>query len=606
MLPSAGSTGAAGRGVSALGRLARGVTAAGVNAALDGRVLPRDGSRPARVGTARSLRAASVGNEERTITGALMGTTTALLLLACANVANLLLARGTSRRREIAIRVALGAGRARLARQLLLESVVLALAAVVVAVPVTWYGIGWVRDAVPATDPMVPAYMQWSMDARTFVYAVGAALLTGLLFGLAPVIAVTGRQLQTPLREGGGAAGGPVQRRAHGVLVVAQMALALGLLATAALFVRTYAGQANVPLGYDTSHLMTMRVYLAGPRYDQETERQRAMDGIASRLRAVPGARAAAVSDLVPLDDQGGSYARAEIDGRTFDRGREPEVFYAGVAGRWPETFDLAVGAGGRAFRQDELAGGAPVALVNARLASTFWPGDDPIGHRFRIAEDGSWPWMTVIGVVPDIRTVKLDESRATPPTAYLPLRFVSTRNYAIIVRTEGEPRTVVRDVRAIVHAVDPSLALFDVYSMDDVRWLSYWMYILWGSLFGAFGAIALLLAGLGVYGVIHYTVARRTREIGLRIALGASRQQVVNPLLRRSAFLSAIGVAIGLGAAVPITPIVGGLLIGVTPLDPVSFAGASAVLITIALVATWIPAWRASDVDPAVTLRNE
>ncbi len=606
MAPSLGAPGAVSRGVSALGRLAPGTTLSRANAALDARVLPPAGSRPLRVGAARSLRAAGVGSEERTITGALMGTTTALLLLACANVANLLLARGTSRSREIAIRAALGAGRARLARQLLLESVALALAGAAVALPVAWYGIGWVRDAVPATDPMVPAYMQWSMDVRTFGYAVGAALLTGLLFGLVPALAGTGRQIQTPLREGAGASGGRVQRRTHRVLVVAQIALALALLATASLFVRTYVGLANVRLGYDASHLMTMRVYFAGARYQQATERERAVDAIATLLRALPGARAGAVSDLVPLDDQGGSDAKAEIDGRTFDRGREPDVFYAGVAGRWPETFDLAIAAGGRTFHDDELAGRAPVALVNAKLASTFWPGENPIGRRFRLAESDASPWMTVIGVVPDIRTVKLDESRATPPTAYVPHRFVSTRNYAIVVRTEGDPRSVVSGVRAVVRAVDPSLALFDVYSMDEVRWLSYWMYILWGTLFGVFGTVALALAGLGVYGVMHYTVARRTHEIGLCIALGASRLQVVGPLLRQSAVLSVMGVAIGLGAAVLVMPMVGSLLIGVTPFDPVSVAGASAALITIALVATWIPAWRASDVDPAVTLRRE
>jgi predicted permease len=604
--PALGAAGAASRGVTLLGRLLPEAVLSRANAELASRVLPPAGTRAARSGVALPLRAANVGGEERTITGALMGATSVLLLIACANVANLLLARGAGRRREIAVRAALGAGRARIFRQLLMESVLLALAAALIALPFAWYGIGWVRDAVPVTDPMVPSYMQWSMDARTFGYAIGVALLTGLLFGLAPAFDATGRHLQNPLREGVGAAGSRVQRRTHRILIVAQMALALGLLATASLFVRTYAGLYRVPLGYDTAHLMTMRMYFSGPRYDQAPERERAIDDIALRLRTLPGAHAATVSDLVPLDDQGGSDASAEVDGRTFDEGKEPTVHYAGVAGRWPETFDMRIAPGGRTFRDEELLGKAPVAVVNAMLASTFWPGQNPLGRRFRIAEDETWPWMTVIGVVPDIRTVKLDESRATPPTAYMPHRFVSTRNYGIVVRTQANPESVIGDVRAAVRAVDPSLALFDVYSMEEVRWLSYWMYALWGTLFGVFGVIALVIAGVGVYGVMYYTVARRTREIGLRVALGASRPQVVGPMLRQSALLSALGLAIGLGAAYFITPIVGSLLIGVSPIDPVGLAHVSVTLVVIALVATWIPAWRASDVDPMIALRDE
>jgi len=237
-------------------------------------VLPAAGSRTARSGTARSLRSSGVGNEERTITGALMGATSLLLLIACANVANLLLARGAGRRREMALRAALGASRARIMRQLLLESVLLAVVAAIVALPLAWYGIAWVRDAVPPTDPMVPSYMQWAMDARTFAWAFGIALMTGLAFGLGPAFDATGRRLQTPLREGSGAAASRVQRRTHNALIVTQIALAVVLLATASLFVRTYAGLYSVPLGYDAAHLMTSRVFFAGSV--QRTGRARA------------------------------------------------------------------------------------------------------------------------------------------------------------------------------------------------------------------------------------------------------------------------------------------------------------------------------------------
>jgi putative ABC transport system permease protein len=415
----------------------------------------------------------------------------------------------------------------------------------------------------------------------------------------------TGRRLLSPLREGTGAGSGPVQRRVHNALIVAQIALAVVLLAGASLFVRTYASLSRVELGYDLSHLMTMRFYFAGPAYETAEARHRFVDEIGRRLETLPGAAASMVSDLVPLDDQGGSDSPAEIEGRTFDEGRAPTLHYAGVAGRWPETFDLRL-IGGRTFHEHELAGTAPVALVNRRLADTFWPGADPIGRRFRVAEIDAGPWFTVIGVVPDIRTVKLDEGGVTPPTAYLPHRFISTRNYGLVIRTRSTPESVTADARTAVHAVDPSVALFDVYPMAQVRWLSYWMYVMWGTLFAVIGAIALVLAAIGVYGVVFYTVSQRTREIGLRVALGARRAQVVRPMLRQVGTLAVAGLAIGVPAAYAITPVVGSLLIGISPNDAAGFIAVSLILIAVALAATWLPAWRASAVDPVIALRDE
>jgi putative ABC transport system permease protein len=602
--PASGAAVGGSRTVSVLGRLAPGVTLEQANAELGARVLPARESRGPRAGLARAYRSAAIGSEERTITGALMGATTVLLLIACVNVANLLLARGAGRRREIAVRTALGASRGRIIRQLLAESILLSLMAAVVALPLAWYGINWVHDAVPPSEPLGPYFVDWSLDLRTFAYAVSIALVTGLAFGLAPALDASGRRIVNPLRAGAGVASNRVQRRVHAALIVAQLALAVVLVAGASLFVRTYVSLSRVELGYDMSPLMTLRVYFAGTAYDSADARAAAVDQIAARLATLSSAHAATVTDLVPLDDQGGSDAPVEIDGRSFEKGNEPEVHYAGVAGRWPETFDLRL-VSGRTFHDHELASAAPVALVNAKLAATFWPGANPLGRRFRLAEDASNPWLSVIGVVPDIRTVKLDESRSTPPTAYLPHRFISTRNYGIVVRSRSQPGAVVPDVRAVVKAVDPSLALFDVYSMEYVRWFSYWMYVMWGTMFGVFGSIALLIAAVGVYGVVFYTVTQRTREIGLRVALGARRGQVVGPMLRQVGLLSAIGLTIGLAATFFVTPVVGSLLLGVTPNDPAGLAAVSLLLAAIALVATWVPAWRASAVDPTLALRE-
>jgi len=604
MKPALGAAGAASRGTSFLARLKPDTSVERANADLASHVLPVSGTRSVRVGFARLLSANAVGSEERTITGALMGATTLLLLIACANVANLLLARGAGRRREIAVRAALGASRGRIVRQLLMESVLLALIASALALPLAWFGIDWVHNAVPASEPLGPYYVDWSLDVRTFAYAIAIALATGVAFGLAPAFDAAGRRLLNPLREGAGASASRAKRRVHSALIVVQMALALLLLAGASLFVRTYAGQRSVALGYDTSHLMTMRVYLAGTPYDAAPARIRAVDRIAAELRTLPGAHAATVTDLVPLDDQGGSDGPAAVEGRVFEEGKEPTVHFAGVAGRWPETF--AVGVNGRTFTDTELESQAPVALVNARLAGTFWPNENPIGRRFRLTEEEPNPWLTVIGVVPDIRTLKLDESGVTPPTAWLPHRFVSTRNWGIVVRTQANPESVTAAVSAAVHTVDPSLALFDVYPMEQVRWLSYWMYVMWGTMFGVFGIIALFIAAVGVYGVIYYTVAQRTKEIGLRVALGARRAQVVGPMVRQVGALAIAGILLGLGGAVATTPLIGSLLLDVSPNDPASFAVVSVLLAVIAIVATWIPAWRASNVDPLVALRHE
>jgi len=602
---SLGASGAASRGISILGRLGPDRTLEQANAELGGRVLQARGSRSLRAGFARTYASTVIGGEERTITGALMGATTVLLLIACVNVANLLLARGAGRRREIAVRASLGASRARIARQLLVESVLLAFVAAVVALPLAWYGIRWVHDAVPPTEPLGPYYVDWSLDARTFGYALLSAVVTGVIFGLAPALSATGPHLLSPLREGAGAASGRVQRRVHSALIVVQMALALVLLAAASLFVRTYVGQRAIGLGYDPSRLMTFRVYFAGTGYDAPETRIQAVDRIAASLQSLPSAYASTVTDLVPLDDQGGSDAQVLIEGRASEAGREPTVHYAGVAGQWLETFDLRLVAG-RTFYDYELTRDAPVALVNAKLAATFWPGENAIGRRFRFADEAANPWFSVIGVVPDIRTVKLDESEATPPTAYVPHRFISTRNYGIVVRSRHEPGSVVPDVRAAVRGVDPSLALFDVYPMEQVRWLSYWMYVMWGTMFGVFGLIALLMAAVGVYGVVFYTVSQRTREIGLRVALGARRAQVVAPMMRQVGVLSAIGLAIGLVGAIAVTPFVGSLLLNLSPHDPVSFAAVSIVLAVAALAATWVPAWQASAVDPMIALRDQ
>jgi putative ABC transport system permease protein len=280
-------------------------------------------------------------------------------------------------------------------------------------------------------------------------------------------------------------------------------------------------------------------------------------------------------------------------------------MFYAGVTGHWFGTFDVGLLAG-RDFTDRELRDSVPVAVVNQIMADAFWPTEGALGRRFQMVGDSSGTWFTVIGVAPDIRTVKLDENRSTPPTAYLPYRFVPTRDYALIARSRGTAASLAPVLRQAVHRADPSVPVFNVWTLRDVHWLSFWMYGMWGTIFAVFGAVALFLAAIGVYGVIYYSVSRRTREVGVRVALGAGRRRVIALVVREGMTLAGLGIVLGLAGSLALTGVVSSLLIGVSATDPWSFAGVALVLALVALVASLIPARRAARVDPMVALRYE
>ncbi len=555
------------------------------------------------MGEARSLQGSITGSDERIVAAAMLGATTFLLLIACANVANLLLTRAIGRQREIAVRAAIGAGRHRIARQLITEAVLLAVLACVVALPVIRQALRWIAAAIPPSDAF-PYYVHWSLDLPTFCYAALASLATGILFGLGPALLAARVPLQEALRTGTqGSGSGPRQHRLRHTMVVAEVALALVLLVGAALFVRTWVGIRATELGYDTSRIMTMRFYLPGARYDSAGPRTRVVADIARRMQALPGVEAAAVSDLIPLDDEGGAEGEITIEGDAGDTRRS--IAYCGVTGDWFGTLGLTL-VSGRAFSEQETRDSVPVAVINRVMARQFWPGRNALGQRFRLAGDATRTWFTVIGVAPDIRTVKLDENRRTPPTVYLPYRFTPTRDYGVLLRTRALPAAITGEARTALHAADPSLPLFNVWTMDEVRYLSYWMYVLWGLLFGSFGISALVLAALGVYAVIYYSVAQRTREIGARVALGAQRADILRLVLGQGLALASTGVAIGLAGALALTRVVGSLLIGVSATDPLSFLGVALFLTATALLASYLPALRATRVDPLEALRQE
>ena len=553
---------------------------------------------------ARPLGAAFVGSDERLVAAAMLGATAFLLLIACANVANLLLTRAVARHRETAVRAALGASRRRIAAQMTTEGLLLAGIACVVSLPVAWQALRWIQAAIPPSDPY-PYFVHWSLDGRAFLYAATASLITGTVFGLLPAMHVTRGRLADSLKEGTlGAGTGARGARVREALVVAEVSLALVLLVGASLFVHTFVGLRRTELGYDASRLMTMRVFLPGARYDSSAARTRFVEELLRRVAAVPGVASATVSDLIPLDDEGGSRGEAVAD-RSASGDVRTSIAYSGVAGAWFDTFGERLLAG-RAFTERDWRDSVPVAVINARMAERLWPGGSAIGRRFRIAADSSRTWFTVVGVTANIRIVKLDETEVDVPHAYVPFRFTPTRDYGVIVRTPLDASAVASGVRAAIHAVDGTAPVFKVWTMDEVRYLSFWMYAVWGTIFAVFGGVALALSAVGVYAVIFYSVAQRTREFGVRLALGARRADVVRLVLGKGLRLAGLGVFVGLIAALGLTGVVESLLIGVSATDPLSFAAVAVMLFAVAAVASYVPAVRATRVDPLVALRAQ
>jgi putative ABC transport system permease protein len=558
------------------------------------------------VGTARPLREDFLPNDVKLIVSTMMGAVMFVLLIAVANVANLTLTRAVGRQRELAIRAAIGAGRFRIVRQLLTEAVIVALVAGVVAIPLTWQGLRLVDMGIPAEDP-IPYYMKWSLDTPTLVYTAVVSLLTGVLFGLAPAVQAARGQLTSSLKEGArGASGGARHNRLRSALVVAEVALSLVLLVGASLFVRTFVGLGHMPVGFDPSRILTMRFYLPGERYDRTLAKQQIVDDIVRRVEALPGVEAATISNTIPLDG-GGAGDGVIVEGQTVEKGKEPPIFWTGVGGHWLATLGVKLESG-RTFTAAELRDSARVAVIDQTMAAKLWPKEDAIGRRFRLASDTSRQAFTVIGVARNIRIEGLDDNEAPQPSAFMPYYFLPVRNHGLMVRVrEGSaPASVTSAVRGAIRAADPAVPVFNVQPMQKVRELSFWQYGLFGSMFGAFGAIALFLAAIGVYGVISYGVTQRTRELGVRVALGAQRRDVVGLVVRQGMSLAGIGIGVGLLGAVGVTRVVKSLLIGVSPTDPLSFGGVAAFLAGVALLASVIPARRATEVDPIVALRAE
>ena len=537
----------------------------------------------------------------------MMASVAFVLLIACANVANLLLARAAARAKEMAVRVALGANGWRVIRQLLTESLVVALIGASLGIGFAYAFLQWIKANLLAG---IPFWMQFRIDGQVLLFTTAVAVATGLVFGVVPAIQSARPNLNETLRDAGarGTSASRARQRLRGGLVIGEMALSLVLLVGAALLVRSFLGLQNVKPGFDPARLLTMRVTLSGPRYDSAYKRFGFWERVLTDLNARPGIESASITNNIPL---GGSNNNSLFvaENQPVPLGQEPLLEIRWVSPRYLETLRVPV-LRGRMFTQQEWADSGVagrVAVVNKYMAEKLWGSmDAAIGKRFAfgVATDTSRKWITIVGVAADIKHKQLTQKPDLQ--GYMPYRQGGWNSAAIIVRTRGEPTAATNTVLAALEATDPLIPAYRVMSMDATIQRSYWQQALYGKLFAAFAAIAVVLAAVGVYGVISYAVSQRTQEIGVRVALGAQRRDVLRLIVGQGALLGTVGVAIGLAGALAVTRFLRTMLFGVSPFDAASFVGVSTALAAIALLASYIPARRAARVDPVEALRHE
>jgi predicted permease len=539
-----------------------------------------------------------------------------VLLIACANVANLLLVRATGRRREMAIRSAIGGSRGRIVRQLLTESLVLSLAGGLLGLLVGTLGIRALLAVNTANIPRVGAEGALvGVDWRVLAFTLAVSIGTGVVFGLFPALQASKSDLTTALKESAGRSGtGFRQNKTRSILVVAEVALALVLLIGSALLIRTAVALAHVDPGFDPRNVLTMRMSLTGPQYLESAGVARVVREGVERLRALPGVVEASASCCVPLE--GGYGLPFLIVGRPADGPFHGGGGWMTVSPGYFEVFRIPVRRG-RTFTERDDRQGPPVAIINEAMARQFWPDGDPLGSRLVIGrgimrEFADEPERQIVGVVADSRDNGLantPQPKMFIPQAQLPdaanALNVRLTPIAWVVRTQGQPELLSQAVQEQLRQVT-GLPVSDVRSMETVvsRSTSRQQFNMW--LMAVFGACALLLAAIGIYGLMAYSVQQRMQEMGIRLALGAPAARVKNLVVLHGMKLAAIGGAAGLAAAWGLGRYLSSFLFGVTTHDPLVFIGVPALLMLVALAAVWIPARRASRIDPVIALRTE
>ncbi len=523
-----------------------------------------------------------------------------VLLVACANVANLLLARASVRKREMALRASLGAGRARLIRQLLTESLLLALAGGAAGIVLGAWGIDVLRTMLPAGTPRLESI---ALDLPVLLFALAVSVLTGVLFGLAPALEASRVNLSSALTAG---SRGTDRRggRLRASLVVAEVALALVLLVGAGLLVRSVWSLLAIDPGFGREGRLAARVTLPNAGYEDDEQIRAFWSSLVERLEAEPMVADAAATSVLPMDtrDQDTTF---RIEGVSVPDPLTPNItWYRSVTAGYFETIGMRMVAG-RGFEPRDREGAEPVAVVNETLVRRFFPVGNPVGRRIRFGTSGDRPWLTVVGVVADVRQQGLGE----PPVSelFMPALQRPARSMMMVVRSTTAPPAMLAPVfRATLRALDPNLPIATPETLDQVVLGSVATPRLLMKMLVGFAAVALALATLGIYGLTAFSVARRTREIGVRVALGADGRDVRRLILGRGARLAGLGTLLGLCATLAGGRVLQSLLYEVSPVDPLTLASTAALLLTAALVACWLPARRAARLDPIIALREE
>jgi predicted permease len=530
-----------------------------------------------------------------------------VLLIACANVGGVLLTRAAARGREIALRAALGASRWRIVRQLLTESVLLGVAGGLVGSLLAMWAFAFLQQLVPSG---LREMTELRLDAGVFGFTLALSLLAGVLFGLAPALQSSKTDLNSALKHGGRGGLGAGQRRLRNFFVVAQVALSLVLLVGAGLLIQTLYRLRGQYSELRPESVLTARTQLGGARYREHARRAAFYDGVLTRVRDLPGVEAAGYTTAVPLVWKGGANGLT-IEGREATPGVAWNANHRQVSPDYFRAMGVALRQG-RPFNEQDDERATPVAVVNETMARAYWPGESPLGKRFKVgAADSELPWLTVVGVAADVRQMGADAP--VKAEMYVPYRQAGRGGvYAmfvprdLVVRTSGAPSGLAAGVRRAVHEVDPHQPLSNVRTMDEVLGRETAQRRTGMVLLTAFAALAMLLAALGIYGVLSYFVVQHTPEIGVRMALGAQRRDVLRLVVGKGMALALSGVGLGLLGAFALTRLMRSLLFEVNAADPLTFAALALLLTLVALLACLVPARRATKVDPMVALRYE
>jgi putative ABC transport system permease protein len=533
-----------------------------------------------------------------------------VLLIACANVANLLLVRASTRETEIAVRTALGAGKRTLVRQLVTESMLLSITGAVVGTSLA----AWAVDAVKAFGPRgVPRLDNVALDPKVLLFSITMSVLTGLLFGLAPALHASNTNVGQMLKESTrGSSGRRGTRRARGVLVVAEMALAVILLIGAGLLARSFVALTKVDLGFRADNVVSMNVSLPDAKYRWDRAQIGFANGVLERIKELPAVQSAALAFGRPLSEIGMriTFERTDRPPSTPDTRMVADV--RSVTPEFFSTLGIPIRSG-RGLRDTDLPNAPQVVVVSESFAKEYYPHENPIGKRIVIGwgrqrsenkADTVNAGGEIVGVVGDVKA--FGPSTKPLATAYLPYVQAPLEELSLIVRSTASPALIINGARAAVKEADPDIPIFDVKTMKDALSESVAQPRFYAILLGSFAGIALIIAALGIYGVISYAVSQRTRELGIRIALGAQRDRVVRLVIGQGLTLTLVGIVLGMVGAYALTRLIATLLFGVAPADPVTFAAVAVVFVLVAVLASYLPARRAAAVDPIIAMRAE